>query len=350
MVVTSVLSVLSLLRSCHRLVSHQGRLIGGLLVLAAQVSGAREWADKMFEVREHDFGVVARGATAEFDFVLQNAYKEDVHIANVRSSCGCATPSIVTPLLKTWEKGKIHTVFNTRAFLGQKSATVTVTIDQPFFAEVQLAIKGFIRQDVVFHPGAVEFGDVDAGNATVKSVAVTYAGRDNWTIQDVQSPEYLKTRWKETRRGGGRVEYELQIGLNQNAPLGPLTDQVVIVTNDRQMEHIPLAVHGEVASGITVSPRSLSLGVLRPGQRVDTKILVRGKKEFRITNVRCDGDCLTFKMPDGAKKQHLIPVQFTAGDSPGELAMTIHIETDLGRNSIATCVATAKVREAADGT
>ena len=65
-----------------------------LFGLLGGIANAQEWARKMFEVRSHDFGSVARDAKTEYEFVLQNIYEEDVHIASVRASCGCTTPSI----------------------------------------------------------------------------------------------------------------------------------------------------------------------------------------------------------------------------------------------------------------
>ncbi|MEM8680839.1 MAG: hypothetical protein AAGF97_15935, partial [Planctomycetota bacterium] len=66
--------------------------------------------------------------------------------------------------------------------------------------------------------------------------------------------------------------------------------------------------------------------------------------DFEVLNVRCDGDCLSFENPTGARKLHFIPVTFTAGDEPGNLAMNIYIETSLGKGATAQCKATASVR------
>ena len=135
-----------------------------LLILTAAVPAlGGDWARKMFEETSHDFGYVARGAKAEFEFVLSNIYLEDVHIAGVRSSCSCTTPRIKQAQLKTYEKGAIIAAFNTRSFLGRKSATVTVTFDKPLYAEVQLHVSGHIRSDVVLSPGSVQLGSVDQG-------------------------------------------------------------------------------------------------------------------------------------------------------------------------------------------
>src|SRR5690606_33660741 len=118
---------------------------------------------KMFNTRSHDFGTVARGAKAVYHFQVKNIYEEDAHIASVRSSCGCTTPQIVKPYLKTFEVGEIVAELNTVAFMGQKNATLTVVFDKPFYAEVQLQVSGLIRSDVVVTPGDIRLGSVDQG-------------------------------------------------------------------------------------------------------------------------------------------------------------------------------------------
>ena len=229
-----------------------------LLALTGSLS-AKEWARKMFATLHHDFGTVARGAKVEFAFELQNIYKEDIHIAGVRSSCGCTSPSVTRDTLKTWEKSAIVTKLNTRSFLGSKNATITVMIDKPFPAEVQLTVSTFIRSDVVLHPGSVEFGEVEAGGESERNVSINYAGRDTWQIVDVETPApYYRVRLRETQRGNGRVGYEMLVIMTGDAPPGYLTEQFVLVTNDQALQKIPFTVTGRVLPGVTVSPASLS--------------------------------------------------------------------------------------------
>ncbi|MBT6920405.1 MAG: DUF1573 domain-containing protein, partial [Planctomycetaceae bacterium] len=116
----------------------------GLASSAPSVS-AQEWAKKMFSVTSHNFGTVAKGSKTEFRFVYRNLYEEDVHVSSVRTSCGCTQPAITKKLIETHETGEIVAVFNTRTFLGQHGATLTVTFDQPFQAEVQLRVAGNVR-------------------------------------------------------------------------------------------------------------------------------------------------------------------------------------------------------------
>ena len=118
---------------------------------------------------------------------------------------------------------------------------------------------------------------------------------------------------------------------------------MILVTNDQRSQQIPLLVEGHIVSPITVSPASLSLGVLRPGETVTKNIVVRGKKPFRITSIKCEDDCFQVDAPSDAKQLHLIPVKFTAS-SAGKVSQRIQVETDMG-DSVSFCLATATVRE-----
>lgn len=322
-----------------------------LSLCGMQAASGQEWARKMFKVTSHDFGSVARGAKAEYLFELQNIYEEDVHISGVRSSCGCTTPSITKDTLKTWNKGGILAAFNTRSFLGQRSATITVTIDKPFFAEVQLTVEGYIRSDVVFNPGAVSLGTVDMGAGAERKVAVNYAGRADWKILDVRSANpHFEVELKETERTGGRVGYEMTVRLKPDAPAGFIQDELTIVTDDQRMRNIPLAVEGNVAAALTLSPASLFLGVLEPGQSVTKQLVVQGKEPFTITDVKCDDPSFEFKIPSEPKKLHLVPVVFTAGDKPGNISKVIEIATDLHGGATAHCSASATIKAPAAST
>jgi hypothetical protein len=303
------------------------------VLIASGVAFGTDWADKMFEVKTHDFGSVARSAKAEFEFVLTNLYQEDIHIAGVRTSCGCTTPSVTKSLLKTYEKGAVVAKFNTQSFLGSKGATLTVTIDRPAYAEVQLRVDGFIRSDVYFTPGSVQLGTVEQGAPATKKVSVTYAGWSNWQATEVRSANpHIKAQLVETGRYSNQVSYDVLVTLDKAAPAGYLKEQILLMTNDQNSPQIPLAVEGRVMSSVTVSPASLFLGVVQPGQKVTKQLVVQGKKPFKITGIFCDDESFQFTKDDAEKTLHMVPVTFTAkeGKKSGKVSKSIRIETDLG--------------------
>lgn len=315
------------------------RKLGFGLILALAAASpvfGQDWAAKMFETKEHDFGTVARGSKAEFDFVLSNPFLEDVHIAGVRSSCGCTTPKVVNATLKTYEQGAIHATFNTPSFLGQRGATLTVTIDRPYLAEVQLHVHGFIRSDVVFEPGSVQFGDVEQGSQSERKVVVNYSGWSDRQITGIKSsnPHVSATLVKSGQQNGW-TSYVLAVRLDATAPVGYLHDHLVFVTDDSQAAQMPLPIEGRVVSGVSVSPSSLFMGIVQPGQEVTKSLVVRANQPFRIVSITCGDKSFTFgpEKDGSAKAVHVIPVTFSAGADPGKVAKTIRITTDLGKTA-----------------
>lgn len=319
-----------------------------LFVLGVAPVSAQEWARKMFKETQYNFGGVARSAKTEHRFQFRNLYMEDIHIAGVRASCGCTTPWVTKDTLKTYETGEIVAHFNTDRFTGQRGATLTVTIDRPFPAEVQLRVDGYIRTDVVVNPGSIAFGSIDQGQAAKKKADVAYAGRGDWKIVDIKSSSpYVKAKVAEKSRQNGQVTYRLTVSLEPNAPAGYLQDQLILVTNDRNYTQVPVAIEGQIVPELVVNPTLVSLGRLQPGQTVRKQIVVQGKEPFRITAVECDNDSFQLDLSPSAKedvkKVHLVPILFVAGSQPGKITGTIRIDTDLHGGATTEVQATAQV-------
>ena len=332
-------------------ISWKGSVVSRLVIAAAvflfvgSTADAAEWAKKLFSEFSHDFGTVARAAKVDHTFEIVNPFKETIHIASVRASCGCSTPTITKDTLKTWEKGGIHVRYNTHAFTGQKGATITVVIDQPYYAEVQLSVKGYIRSDVVFSPGVISFDPIEEGEVAESSVSVHYAGRSDWQIVDVLSANTsFEVELDETKREAGRVGYNLLLRVKDTMQAGFFNDQLILVTNDQRATQVPLRVEGRVVPSLTVSPASLFLGVVKPGEQVKKTLVVRGKSPFKITKVACEDGCFEFQPSQETKALHLVPLVFTAHE-PGKIAQNIRIETDLGNGSTVGCLATATVQQ-----
>lgn len=311
----------------------------GWVVLAAwsacQSAAAQDWAVKMFAVTSHDFGVVARGAKAEFDFVLQNIYEEDVHIASVRSSCGCTQPKIMKDSLKTWEKSAIRAVIDTRSFLGRKDATLTVTIDRPFPAEVQLHVYVFIRGDVVVQPGVIDFGKVSAGSGAVQKARISYAGRPDWRVLRVESANpHISAEIVETERSPAGIKYDLIAKLKPEAPAGYIQDHLVLVTNDdaASTSRVPVPLEGIVgsatSSAISVRPSVLMI-TTESGVPATRLIVVQGRQPFRIIGIESDDERVQAKLPTEAKSPHIVSVTFTGSTTTGMINARLRIRTDV---------------------
>jgi len=315
----------------------------GLLLSAGSPSLAEEiadWATPMFDHTSHDFGTVARGQEAEHGFPLKNIYVEDVVIEAVHSSCSCMIPRVTRNRLKMHEKGEIIAVVDTKKFLGRKETTFRVdlscqTAQGLLRAEVQLHAYAYIRSDVVVEPGAVRFGSVPHGaGAPRQKVSISYAGQSDWKILQAEGNPYLDLELIETGRHPGpastQVSYDLLVGLKADAPVGSLRDPVMLVTNDRDRNaaRVVVSVEGDVTATISAKPSPLMLGLISPGQSVERPLVVRGQKPFRITDISGPNDRFQFEVADEAKILHVVPITFTAGDTPGTVTGEIRIQTD----------------------
>ena len=302
-----------------------------MLLLAGSTGLGQQWAKELFDHTTHDFGTVARGAKVEHTFTLENKYEEDIRIAAIRSTCGCAAVKISKRLLKTWEKSEILVTMDTRSFSGRKDSTLMVTFAPPFTAEVQLHVHCYIRSDVVLQPGQVQFGSVTQGTSARRKVTVSYAGRNDWQIQSVESTNpHLEARAVEIARNAGQVTYELQVTLKDDAPVGYVRDQLILVTNDsnRSASRVPVLVEAVVTPSIVVRPSPLLLGAVETGQSVVRRLVVQGKTAFRIVAVECTDGRLKCSPPETANTVNLVSVTFTASETPGKTSGKILIETD----------------------
>lgn len=289
------------------------------------------------EARAHDFGVVARAANTEHRFELSNPFNSNLHIRSVRASCGCTTPIVETETIPPGGKGSILARFNTGSFTGQRSASLTVTIDSPVFTELQLNVQGYIRSDIVFSPGEVSFGAVPQGEPQSRELVLNYAGRQDWAMTEISSPaDFIKVTFAETERATNRVSYKLNVQLTEAAPAGFFQNQLIVKTNDRRLTSVPLKVSVTVEPALQAAPQMLALGNVKPGEPVTQKLVVKGREPFVIQDISCDHAEIRFEKDETAKRAFILNLVITPREQPeavdaanGDVVSAILIKTSL---------------------
>ena len=326
-------------------------LVAGVLTLAiapVDAALAQEWATKMFSSTSHNFGTVAKGSKTEYRFVFRNIYKEPLHVVGVRTSCGCTSPEVTVRDLKTHETGEVIAKFNTRTFLGQHGATLTITFDKPYYAEVQLRVAGNIRGDVTFEPPFIDLGNVDLGKGAERSVRVTHVGSTPWEIKDVRSANSnFEVSLSKPTHTSSQSAYDLTVRLKPEAAAGYVNGQLILVTNDPRAAQIPMDVEGRIVAEVTVSPQLLALGTVQPGSSVTKNIVVRANRPFCVTGVTCSDGCLTCEPKTTAATVHILPVTFAAGSMSGKVERQLKISTDLGEGAVPAVTVQATVEQPA---
>jgi hypothetical protein len=305
--------------------------VAALLSIALSPSvQANDWARALFPITQHDFGSVAMAAKTEYRFEFENRSIQPIHVRSVRASCGCTTPIIETEHVPPGQRGSILARFNTHSHQGQRQATITVTFDKPQFAEVQLNVKGYVRRDIVFNPGELAFGQVQEGSSKTMKVTLDYAGRSDWKVLDIGSPDqFLSANLNETSRGNGRVRYEINVTLDGSAPLGPLQSEIVFKTNDRNFTQVPLRLNANILATISVSPPLMAMGDLKLGEPVEQVLILKGQKPFRILSIVSSDFDVRFEAGADAKALHTLPLKIVPKKSSGDVQGKILVKTDL---------------------
>ncbi len=317
------------------------------VILASNVY-ADQWGQKLFSETHHNFGTVSRNAKTEHSFVIENCFEEDIHISSVRSSCGCTKPVLTKTTLKSLEKGEVVAQFNTRSFIGTKTAEITVVIDRPYYAEVKLTVGGTIRSDIVVEPGEVRFGDVELGSKKSVDLKISYAGRGDWKIVDIRgNSDHVEVRLDPVQKKGTLTNYLLHITLKDGAPAGELLEELIVVTNDEKNDQFTLPLSARVIPPVSISPVFVSLGDVEKGKSVQNRLIVRAKKPFVITGVDCPDSRFQFTLPEGSKSLHVIPFAFKGemleGKANGALKEKVTVKTSLGDDMSAEVTVAGRV-------
>lgn len=282
------------------------------------------WADSLFETKKVDFGVIATGSDTVQVVRITNTTNTTVRIQGTSTSCACAHAE--PPGKSVLEPGESTTVevsMNTRQFKQRKDSNLIVRFDAPQFAEVRVPITAYIRTDVVFDPGRVRFGNVDFGQGAEMTVNIAYAGRPDWEIQDVKiNHENLTATLRETSRAAGRVDYLLSMKLDPLTRPGRVRDVITLVTDDSSNPYVPVMVEGNVVPDIAITPETVQIRPLAPGQTTTVRVVLKGKKPFLIEDIDCDSmsDCFTVQLKDTPNVLHIVDLHFSAPEKPGRFS------------------------------
>jgi hypothetical protein len=285
------------------------------------------WAVQLVKQPKHNFGVVARGSDHAHEFEFVNTLTSDIVLSSVRASCGCASPSIVTSVVKPGQTGKIRVKFNTMSFLGDRHARITATISSPQYTELYLDISGHVRRDIVVTPGQIDFGLVSIGTSADKSVDIRYAGMGNWQVTKVESANpNLELSLEETKREGQRIDYRLHVKVNSAQPAGMFHDQIILHTNDAVQKQFPITATGSVKA-VVETQSVVDVGELEQGKSTTHRVVLKSDNEFVVTKAETASPHLKIKTSEEKKRLHILEIEVSP-DVEGKLSDQIVITTD----------------------
>jgi hypothetical protein len=266
-------------------------------------------------------------------FRVTNNTRGPVHIAGVRVSCGCVSAAALQDTLNPGEQTAVVARMDSSRFSGVRSVTIFVQFDRPSFQEVRLWVQANARNDFGVAPDTLSLGRVKRGGTPSASVLVTFYGNSGARIALVQAESnYVRPAVQEVSRQETEVVYRLTAQLRGDTPVGKWFTDVWLKTNNPAMEQVRVPLTVEIESALSVSPEAVALGPVKVKGESERRVIVRGVRPFKITDIRgADEQLLVRDSTPESKPVHVLTVKLKAA-RPGEITRTLHVVTDLGED------------------
>lgn len=164
-------------------------IVLALLLVTVSVSGAAPQI--VIESLNHDFGDIIQGDKLTHVFRFRNAGDAVLQISNVRSSCGCTGALLSASRLSPGDLGELRLTFDSTNFKGAIQKTVSVDSNDPAHPQINFALQGNVKAEILLEPERVNWGRVQKGSLLSSSLTLTNVGSATIRLQSptVTSPD-----------------------------------------------------------------------------------------------------------------------------------------------------------------
>jgi hypothetical protein len=180
------------------------RKLGSLLTLCLLIAGftANAQGELKFEKETHDFGTIAEGTQASYEFKVTNVGNQPVVIANVQPACGCTTPDWTKEPILPGKSGFIKASYNSSGRPGPFHKSITI-ISNSIKPNAVIFIKGevgpkdlktsYTPEQKTNSPRLAvgktnyDLGKIERNRKSVTKVAIKNTGRQDLVVQGIKS-------------------------------------------------------------------------------------------------------------------------------------------------------------------
>lgn len=223
----------------------------------------------------HDFELVAKGDVLVHDFAIRNDGDEPLEIQSVRPACGC-TVADFDEVIAPGQTGRIHAEVDTTDFYGPISKSIAVFTNDTENAKLQLVVRAKVMAYLNADPSYARFLYVQ--QEPTQPVSQLIWAEDSFPLEvlDVQvNPDEPSRRAKkvdvefraasaeERREGVEGPQWVVDINLRADATVGPLREEVVVVTNHPKQRTAIIPVSGFVRPRQHITPMEVDFGPLQ---------------------------------------------------------------------------------------
>jgi hypothetical protein len=226
-----------------------------------------------------DVGVVAKGEMIKQTFVVKNGGKADLHITDVKPSCGCTVPEY-DKVIKPGAEGKITLNVDTKNFQGPISKSALVVSDDPASPQATIFLTANVKPYVEALPyGFFRIQALTGESATSEVILVSDEPDFHPTKADV-TQSYLTVSLapaseKERIPNKNANQYKITLTSKADAPEGLVGGYVKVQTGAKKQPEMDLAISGYVKPTVSITPASVNFGNFDPkGDAVKRNVML----------------------------------------------------------------------------
>lgn len=282
-----------------------------------------------------DFGKVDKGQRITHEFEIRNSGDAVLQITEVKPSCGC-TVAQYDKTIQPGETGKVTATVDTSSFKGGIAKSVRVFTNDTANPQIDLVIKANVMARVEVDPGYARFIAVYGEPQKTSVQSIWASDRRDLAIVKAESPyPFVKVAFRESNDDErndsvpGR-QWQVQIDLDKNAPVGPLADFVVLTTNHPELKTLRIPISGFVRPVLSVTPRIADFGrrELNGPQTASLEIRNLSSSSIKLGEVTSDVEGLEVVVePVEEGRLYKLVLTLKPGMAKGDFAGQVSINT-----------------------
>jgi hypothetical protein len=237
--------------------------------LAAQAKATEAASPRLVIVEDKkDVGQVAKGEPIKHVFVLKNTGSADLHITDVKPSCGCTVPEF-DKVIKPGAEGKVTLTVDTKNFSGPISKTALLITDDPSTPQKTLYLSAVVKPFVEALPYGFFRIQGLSGEATTSDLILVSDEADFKPTKAEAPNSFLRVALvpvpeKDLVKDRNPNQWKISVTTAPDAPEGLLGGNVKVTTGVKKQPEIELPISGFIKPTVSVTPLSINFGNFDP--------------------------------------------------------------------------------------
>jgi hypothetical protein len=241
-----------------------------------------------------DVGTVPKGEPIKHVFILRNTGHADLHVTDVKPSCGCTVPEF-DKVIKPGGEGKVTLTVDTKNFSGPISKTALLLTDDPSTPQMTLFLSANVKPFIEALPYGF-FRITALSGEAASSEVVLVSDEPEFKPTKIETPNsFLKATLspvpeKELIKDKNPNQWKITLTAAPDAPEGILGGIVKVATGVKRQPEIEISVSGFVKPAVSVTPVSINFGNFDPkGDAVKRNVMIVNNNaqavSFAVTKV-----------------------------------------------------------------